>query len=214
MGSSSSADAPARTRVVRRSTRPHAGRPLRRLALGQAFRRHARASPAHGSATSAAAFTRRSSGASSPTSITPCSSMSRWRTISRTIPRHRDRGHVARRDRRDSRRRRSTSSLCVSVLEHLWEPLAALRELRRVLPPAASVSSTCPHGGESASSSSPRTGSVSAPPSEMDDHKRYYDPRDLWPLLVRGRLRPARHLLPPPQVRPEHVRRVPGGADG
>jgi hypothetical protein len=25
-----------------------------------------------------------------------------------------------------------------------------------------------------------------SPPEEMDDHKTYYDPRDLWPLLVRA----------------------------
>ena len=26
---------------------------------------------------------------------------------------------------------------------------------------------------------------------EMDDHKTYYDPRDLWPLLVRAGFRPS-----------------------
>jgi hypothetical protein len=25
----------------------------------------------------------------------------------------------------------------------------------------------------------------------MDDHKMYYDPRDLWPLLVRAGFRPS-----------------------
>jgi hypothetical protein len=35
---------------------------------------------------------------------------------------------------------------------------------------------------------------------EMDDHKMYYDPRDLWPLLVRAGFRPhaiycSRHWL-------------------
>ena len=25
----------------------------------------------------------------------------------------------------------------------------------------------------------------------MDDHKRYYDPRDLWPMLVRAGFRPS-----------------------
>ncbi len=27
-------------------------------------------------------------------------------------------------------------------------------------------------------------------PEEMDDHKMYYDPRDLWPLLVQAGFRP------------------------
>jgi len=29
-----------------------------------------------------------------------------------------------------------------------------------------------------------------APVAEMNDHKMYYDPRDLWPLLVRAGFRP------------------------
>ena len=27
---------------------------------------------------------------------------------------------------------------------------------------------------------------------EIDDHKAYYDPRDLWPMLVRAGFRPSR----------------------
>ena len=35
-----------------------------------------------------------------------------------------------------------------------------------------------------------RSGSGLRPAEEMDDHKTYYDPRDLWPLLVRAGFRP------------------------
>jgi hypothetical protein len=31
-----------------------------------------------------------------------------------------------------------------------------------------------------------------SPESEMDDHKMYYDRRDLWPLLVQAGFRPSR----------------------
>ena len=34
-----------------------------------------------------------------------------------------------------------------------------------------------------------------SPPEEMDDHKMYYDKRDLWPLLVRAGFRPSRIRL-------------------
>ncbi len=30
-----------------------------------------------------------------------------------------------------------------------------------------------------------------SPRDEMDDHKRYYDPRDLWPMLVRAGFKPS-----------------------
>ena len=48
-----------------------------------------------------------------------------------------------------------------------------------------------------------------SPAEEMDDHKRYYDPRDLWPLLVRGRVPSPAHHVPPAQVRPQHLRGLP-----
>jgi len=34
-----------------------------------------------------------------------------------------------------------------------------------------------------------------SPKVEMDDHKMYYDKRDLWPLLVRVGFRPSRIAL-------------------
>jgi hypothetical protein len=30
-----------------------------------------------------------------------------------------------------------------------------------------------------------------SPAEEMDDHKYYFDPKDLWPLLVRAGFRPS-----------------------
>ena len=30
-----------------------------------------------------------------------------------------------------------------------------------------------------------------SPADEMNDHKRYYDPKDLWPLLVEAGFRPS-----------------------
>jgi len=30
-----------------------------------------------------------------------------------------------------------------------------------------------------------------SPPAEMDDHKNYYDPNDLWPMLVRAGFLPS-----------------------
>jgi SAM-dependent methyltransferase len=76
--------------------------------------------------------------------------------------------------------------LCVSALEHLWEPLETLRELRRVVAPGGICLINVPswRGKRALELSAFRLGS--SPAKEMDDHKAYYDPRDLWPLLVRA----------------------------
>ena len=92
-----------------------------------------------------------------------------------------------------ARTARSTSSLCLSVLEHLWEPQAdAAASCAACSRPAASCSSTCRPGAASAflEFSAFRLGV--SPAEEMDDHKRYYDPRDLWPMLVAAGFRPQR----------------------
>jgi SAM-dependent methyltransferase len=76
--------------------------------------------------------------------------------------------------------------LCVSVLEHLWEPLETLVELRRVLTPGGVCLVNVPswRGKRFLELSAFRLGL--SPTDEMDDHKAYFDPKDLWPLLVRA----------------------------
>jgi SAM-dependent methyltransferase len=75
-------------------------------------------------------------------------------------------------------------TLCVSVLEHLWDPLVMLRELRRLTAQGGVCLLNVPtwRGKRFLEFSAYRLGL--SPREEMDDHKRYYDPRDLWPLLV------------------------------
>jgi SAM-dependent methyltransferase len=81
--------------------------------------------------------------------------------------------------------------LCLSVLEHLWAPEEALRELRRVTAPGGVTLINVPswHGKSALEFAAFRLGV--SPAEEMDDHKLYYDPRDLWPLLVRAGFLPS-----------------------
>lgn len=76
--------------------------------------------------------------------------------------------------------------LCVSVLEHLWHPDATLAEFHRILTPGGVCVVNVPswRGKRFLELSAFRLGL--SPPEEMDDHKRYFDPRDLWPLLVQA----------------------------
>ena len=76
--------------------------------------------------------------------------------------------------------------LCVSVLEHLWEPLETLVELRRLVAPGGVCLVNVPNwrGKRFLELSAFRL--RLSPAEEMDDHKAYYDPSDLWPLLVRA----------------------------
>jgi SAM-dependent methyltransferase len=82
--------------------------------------------------------------------------------------------------------------LCISVLEHLNEPDEMLREIVRVLRPGGTALVNVPswRGKWFLELSAFRLGL--SPPTEMDDHKRYYDVRDLWPKLVLAGFRPSR----------------------
>jgi SAM-dependent methyltransferase len=80
--------------------------------------------------------------------------------------------------------------ICNSVLEHLWDPLETLREFWRLLAPGGIALVNVPswRGKWFLELSAFRLGF--SPAEEMDDHKRYYDPKDLWPLLVEAGFRP------------------------
>lgn len=82
--------------------------------------------------------------------------------------------------------------MMVSVLEHVSDAPGLLREVRRVLAPGGVALVNVPswRGKWFLELSAFRLGL--SPAAEMDDHKMYYDVRDLWPLLVAAGFRPSR----------------------
>jgi SAM-dependent methyltransferase len=81
--------------------------------------------------------------------------------------------------------------LCISVLEHLWDPLTALKHCLRIVRPDGTCLFNVPswRGKKYLELSAFRLGL--SPRDEMDDHKAYYDVKDLWLLLVRAGFLPS-----------------------
>jgi SAM-dependent methyltransferase len=81
--------------------------------------------------------------------------------------------------------------LAISVLEHLDDDEAVLRECHRVLAPTGVLAINVPTwlGKPFLELSAFRLGL--SPAEEMDDHKRYYAKRDLWPRLVKAGFKPS-----------------------
>jgi SAM-dependent methyltransferase len=81
--------------------------------------------------------------------------------------------------------------MLISVLEHLRDPLLILEAVRDLLKPSGVVLINVPtwRGKAFLEFSAFRLGL--SPKLEMDDHKMYYDKRDLWPLLVRAGFKPS-----------------------
>lgn len=79
-----------------------------------------------------------------------------------------------------------------NVLEHLVDRDHALAELHRVLAPGGIAFVNVPSwwGKIALETAAFRLGV--APAEEMDDHKIYLDPRDLWPSLVAAGFKPSR----------------------
>jgi SAM-dependent methyltransferase len=85
--------------------------------------------------------------------------------------------------------------LLISVLEHLRDPLLVLETARNLLKPSGVLLINVPtwRGKGFLEFSAFRLGLSQR--TEMDDHKMYYDKRDLWPLLVRAGFKPSRIRL-------------------
>jgi SAM-dependent methyltransferase len=81
--------------------------------------------------------------------------------------------------------------LLISVLEHLRDAPAALAAAHSLLKPGGVLLINVPtwRGKWFLEFSAFRLGL--SPATEMDDHKMYYDKRDLWPLLVSAGFRPS-----------------------
>jgi SAM-dependent methyltransferase len=81
--------------------------------------------------------------------------------------------------------------LCISVLEHLWEPLPVLRECLRTVHSEGVCLFNVPswRGKKFLEYSAFRL--KLSPKDEMDDHKTYYDVKDFWPLLVQAGFLPS-----------------------
>src|SRR6187399_2332037 len=79
--------------------------------------------------------------------------------------------------------------LCISVLEHLWDPAAAIEECRRIVRPGGVCMINVPswRGKWFLEFSAFRLGL--SPVDEIRDHKTYYDVKDIHPLLVQAGFR-------------------------
>jgi SAM-dependent methyltransferase len=85
--------------------------------------------------------------------------------------------------------------MLISVLEHLADPQSVIESARRLLKPSGMLLVNVPTwvGKSFLELSAFRLGL--SPKIEIDDHKMYYNKRDLWPLLVRCGFKPSQiHL--------------------
>jgi len=85
--------------------------------------------------------------------------------------------------------------LLISVLEHLTAPQEILAQGHRLLRPGGCLLINVPtwRGKRFLEFSAFRLGL--SPAVEMDDHRMYYDKRDLWPALVNSGFKPSRIKL-------------------
>jgi SAM-dependent methyltransferase len=81
--------------------------------------------------------------------------------------------------------------MIISVLEHLHNPVEVLQSCRGLLNPGGVLLVNVPTwlGKVFLEYFAFRLGL--SPKEEMDDHKMYYDKRDLWPILVKGGFLPS-----------------------
>ena len=79
-----------------------------------------------------------------------------------------------------------------NVLEHLRDDAGTLTQFFRVVAPGGRCVINVPSWrGKSILEFVTFRLRVGPPPEEIEDHKRYYNPRDLWPMLVRAGFKPS-----------------------
>ena len=85
--------------------------------------------------------------------------------------------------------------LFISALEHIINPLPILKECYRLLKQDGVLLINVPtwRGKLFLEFSAFKLGT--SPKAEMDDHKMYYDKRDLWPLLIQAGFKPSQIKL-------------------
>ncbi len=81
--------------------------------------------------------------------------------------------------------------VCNNVLEHLWQPRATVEHIRRTLAPGGVAFLNVPswRGKTILESAAFRLNWTSK--AEIDDHKHYYSPMDLWGLAVESGFKPS-----------------------
>lgn len=85
--------------------------------------------------------------------------------------------------------------LLISVLEHLGNPSEILRAARRLLAPEGVLLINVPTWRGKTWLEFSAFKLALSPRVEMEDHKMYYDKRDLWPLLIQAGFLPSRVRL-------------------
>jgi 2-polyprenyl-3-methyl-5-hydroxy-6-metoxy-1,4-benzoquinol methylase len=81
--------------------------------------------------------------------------------------------------------------VCNNTLEHLWDPEAVVRRIRAMLRPGGTCFLNVPSwsGKRVLEAAAFRFGLTVR--EEIDDHKAYYDRRELWKLVVRSGFKPS-----------------------
>lgn len=87
--------------------------------------------------------------------------------------------------------------MLISVLEHLSDPLGVLSACNRMLAPSGRLMVNVPTwmGKYFLELTAFRLGLSANGRIEVDDHKMYYEKRDLWPLLIKAGFVPSRVYL-------------------
>jgi SAM-dependent methyltransferase len=81
--------------------------------------------------------------------------------------------------------------MIISVLEHLHNPVEVLQSCRELLKPGGVLLVNVPTWLGKVFLEYSAFSLGLSPKEEMDDHKMYYDKRDLWPILVKSGFLPS-----------------------